>query len=142
MLLLLNLPMIRIWVKVLEIPKPALYSGILVFATLGVYSLSGSSVEVLVMYAIGVLGFFMRRYEFPIAPVILGVILGPVMEIQFRRALTASGGDFGVFVDRPLTVGLLSAALLALVLPYAPSILGRLRGRRRPAGRLAFGESD
>jgi putative tricarboxylic transport membrane protein len=142
MLLLLNLPMIRIWVKVLEIPREALYSGILVFATLGVYSLSGSTVEVLVMYAIGVAGFFMRRYEFPIAPVILGVILGPVMEIQFRRALVASGGDATVFVDRPLTVGLLAAALVALVLPYAPSIVGRLRGRTRPAGRLAFGESD
>jgi putative tricarboxylic transport membrane protein len=142
MLLLLNLPMIRIWVKVLEIPREALYAGILVFATLGVYSLSGSTVEVLVMYGIGVAGFFMRRYEFPIAPVILGVILGPVMEIQFRRALVASGGDASVFVDRPLTVGLLSAAVLALVLPYAPSIIGKLRGRTRPAGRLAFGESD
>jgi putative tricarboxylic transport membrane protein len=142
MLLLLNLPMIRIWVKVLEIPREALYAGILVFATLGVYSLSGSIVEVLVMYAIGVLGFFMRRYEFPVAPVILGVILGPVMEVQFRRALVASGGDATVFVDRPLTIGLLSAALLALVLPYAPAIIARLRGRARPAGRLAFGESD
>jgi putative tricarboxylic transport membrane protein len=142
MLLLLNLPMIRIWVKVLEIPREALYSGILVFATLGVYSLSGSIVEVLVVYAIGVMGFFMRRYEFPIAPVILGVILGPVMEVQFRRALVASGGDATVFVDRPLTVGLLSVALLALVLPYTLTIVGRLRGRARPSGRLAFGESD
>ena len=112
------------------------------FATLGVYSLSGSTVEVLVMYAIGVVGFFMRRYEFPIAPVILGVILGPVMEIQFRRALVASGGDATVFIDRPLTVGLLSAALLALVLPYAPAVVAKLRGRTRPAGRLAVGESD
>jgi putative tricarboxylic transport membrane protein len=142
MLLLLNLPMIQIWVKVLEIPREALYAGILVFATLGVYSLSGSTVEVLVMYAIGVVGFFMRRYEFPIAPVILGVILGPVMEIQFRRALVASGGDAGVFFDRPLTIGLLAAALVALVLPYLPSIVGRLRGSARPAGRIAFGESD
>jgi putative tricarboxylic transport membrane protein len=56
------------------------------------------------MYAIGVMGFFMRRYEFPIAPVILGVILGPVMEIQFRRALITSGGDWGVYVERPLTI--------------------------------------
>jgi putative tricarboxylic transport membrane protein len=84
----------------------------------------------------------MRRYEFPIAPVILGVILGPVMEVQFRRALVASGGDATVFVDRPLTVGLLSVALLALVLPYTLTIVRRLRGRARPSGRLAFGESD
>jgi putative tricarboxylic transport membrane protein len=143
MLLLLNLPMIRVWVKVLEIPRPALYSGILVFATLGVYSLSGSTVEVMVMYVIGVLGFFMRRCAFPIAPVILGVILGPVMETQFRRALTASGGDATVFVDRPLTIGLLATAVLALVLPYAPAIVARLRGRERPVpGRLAFADND
>ena len=71
----------------LEIPRPLLYAGILVFATLGVYSLSGRVIEVLVMYAIGVMGFFMRRYDFPIAPVILGVILGPLMETQARRAL-------------------------------------------------------
>jgi TctA family transporter len=62
------------------------------------------------------------------------------MELQSRRALVASGGDSSVFVDRPLTVGLLSAALLAFVLPYAPAIVGRLRGRTSPAGRLAFGE--
>jgi putative tricarboxylic transport membrane protein len=90
-----------VWVKVLEVPRPLLYAGILVFATLGVYSLSGSTVEVFVMYAIGVLGFFMRRYDFPIAPVILGVILGPLMEVQARRALVGSGNDLSVFVGRP-----------------------------------------
>jgi putative tricarboxylic transport membrane protein len=143
MLLLLNLPLIRIWVKVLEIPRPLLYSGILVFATLGVYSLSGSIVEVVVMYAIGVMGFFMRRYEFPIAPVILGVILGPVMEIQFRRALIASGGDWGVFVERPLTVVLLGVAVLAVALPYLSRLLARLRGGERAvSGRWAFGDGD
>jgi putative tricarboxylic transport membrane protein len=98
---------------------------------------------VLVMYVIGIMVFFMRRFEFPIAPVILGVILGPVMEIQFRRALTASGGDWGVFVERPLTVGLLAAAGLAVAIPYAPALVARVRGRERPAGgRLALGESD
>src|ERR671910_423721 len=143
MLLILNLPLIRIWVKVLEIPRSLLYSGILVFATLGVYSLSASIVEVLVMYAIGVMGFLMRRYEFPIAPVILGVILGPVMEIQFRRALTASGGDWGVFVERPLTVVLLGAAVLAIALPYLPRLFARVRGREKSiATRWAFGDGD
>ena len=87
MLLLLNLPLVQVWVQVLDIPRPLLYSGILVFGTLGVYSLSGSTIDVIVMYAIGVMGFFMRRYDFPIAPVILGVILGPLMETQARRAL-------------------------------------------------------
>ena len=124
MLLLLNLPLIRVWVKVLEVPRPLLYAGILVFATLGVYSLSGSTVEVFVMYAIGVLGFFMRRYDFPIAPVILGVILGPLMEVQARRALVGSGNDLVVFVGRPLTVVLLLIALAAFIVPNLPALTG------------------
>lgn len=132
MLLALNLPLIRVWVKVLEIPRALLYSGILVFGTLGVYSLSGSVVEVLVMYAIGVMGFFMRRYDFPIAPVILGVILGPLMETQARRALTASGDDVSVFFSRPLTVILLIIAVAAFVIPHLPALKKR----------LAFGEDD
>jgi putative tricarboxylic transport membrane protein len=93
MLLVLNLPLIGLWVKVLEIPRPALYTAILVFATLGVYSISGSVTEVLIAYAIGALGFGMRRFDFPIAPVILGVILGPLMELQLRRTLLVSNGD-------------------------------------------------
>jgi putative tricarboxylic transport membrane protein len=131
MLLLLNLPLIRLWVKVLEVPRPLLYAGILVFATLGVYSLSASVVEVLVMYLIGVLGFFMRRYDFPIAPVILGVILGPLMEVQARRALVGSGNDLDVFVGRPLTVILLLIAIAAFVVPNLPALTG---WRREHAG--------
>src|SRR5829696_4157503 len=126
MLLILNLPLIRIWVKVLEIPRSLLYSGILVFATLGVYSVSNSAIDLLIMYAIGILGFFMRRYDFPIAPVILGVILGPLMETQARRALTASGDDFGVFFGRPLTVILLILAVAAFVIPHLPALKKRL----------------
>jgi putative tricarboxylic transport membrane protein len=140
MLLLLNLPLIRVWVKVLEVPRPLLYAGILVFATLGVYSLSASTVEVLVTYAIGVLGFFMRRYDFPVAPVILGVILGPLMETQARRALVGSGGDLGVFVSRPLTVALLLIAVAAAILPHVPAIMARLRGG--DGGRGAFGAAE
>jgi len=141
LLLLLNLPMIRVWVKVLEVPRPLLYAGILAFATLGVYSLSGSTTEVLVMYVIGVAGFFMRRYDFPVAPVILGVILGPVMEVQGRRALVGAEGDLSVFVGRPLTVALLLIAIVALILPYLPAILARLRGRR-DGKKLVFGDED
>ena len=80
------------------------------FGTLGVYSLSGSTTEVLVMYAIGVLGFFMRRYDFPIAPVILGVILGPLMETQARRALVGSRRRLGRVRRAPADVVLLLIA--------------------------------
>ena len=128
MLLALNLPLVRLWVKVLEIPRDALTAGILVFATLGVYSISGSLVELLVMYAIGVLGFFMRRFDFPVAPVILGVILGPLMEAQFRRTLLVSDGDFGAFLERPFAVALFILARLARVLPVVLSSIRRVRG--------------
>jgi putative tricarboxylic transport membrane protein len=132
MLLVLNLPLIRLWVKILSIPRALLYSAILVFATLGVYSLANSLVDVLIMYIVGVIGFFMRRYDFPVAPMILGVILGPMLEQQFRTALQISNGDLTVFVTRPISAILLVTAVAALVLPYVP----RLMGRRK---RLVFG---
>jgi putative tricarboxylic transport membrane protein len=140
MLLVLNLPLIRIWVKVLELPRPALYTGILMFGTLGVYSLSNSVTEVIVMFAIGLLGFALRRSEFPIAPVILGVILGPLMEAQFRRTLIVSDGDLSALFSRPLSLGLMVLAVLAIGLPYVPALVGRLRGQR--VGRLALAEED
>jgi putative tricarboxylic transport membrane protein len=140
LLLVLNLPLIRIWVKVLQIPRPLLYTGILVFATLGVYAVSGSVVEVLLAYAVGIVGFFMRHFDFPISPVVLGVILGPMMETQFRRALLLADGDVAAVVTRPLTATLLAFALAAMLLPYVPRIVARLRGRT--AARLAFGEDD
>jgi putative tricarboxylic transport membrane protein len=140
MLLVLNLPLIRIWVKLLAIPRPLLYSGILVFATLGVYSLANDVVDVLIMYAIGVVGFFMRRYDFPVGPLVLGVILMPLAEAQFRRALSISQGDLSVFVRRPLALVLLLLVLLALILPYLPLLLARLRGKQPHADRLNFGD--
>ena len=118
----------RRWVKVLEIPRAVLTAAILVFATLGVYSVSGSVTEVLVMYLIGILGFFMRRFDFPVAPVILGVILGPLMEAQFRRTLLVSDGDFGAFLERPFAVVLFVLAILALVVPVTLSSVRRIRG--------------
>jgi putative tricarboxylic transport membrane protein len=142
MLLVLNLPMVRVWVKLLSIPQPLLYSAILVFATLGVYSLASSFVDVLIMYAIGFAGFFMRRADIPVGPMILGVILGPLMEAQLRRALSISQGDLSVFVQRPLSLSILCAAWIALVLPYLPKALAVVRGKRQPAGRLLLGDSS
>jgi putative tricarboxylic transport membrane protein len=141
MLLVLNLPLIRVWVKVLQIPRPLLYTGILVFATLGVYAVSGNIIDVLIAFAIGVVAMFMRRFDFPIAPVILGVILGPMMEIQFRRALLLSDNDLSIFVRRPLTLTLLLLAVAAFGLPHLPRLIARVRGRGE-AKRLAFSDED
>ena len=132
MLLVLNLPLIRIWVKILQIPRALLYGAILVFATLGVYSASNSLVDVLIMYVIGVLGFFMRRYDFPVGPMILGVILGPLMEKQFRTALQVSQGDLSIFVTRPISLIILLIAAVAMVAPFVPRLMGR--GRRLTVG--------
>jgi putative tricarboxylic transport membrane protein len=117
MLLVLNLPMIAIWVKLLQIPAPLLYAGILVFATIGTYGITQSWVDLVLLYAIGVVGYLMRRYDFPTAPVIIGMILGPLAEQNFRQAMTISAGDWTVFFTRPLSATILILALLALAGP-------------------------
>jgi putative tricarboxylic transport membrane protein len=127
MLLVINLPLIRIWVKILEVPKEIIYAAILTLATLGAYSISNSVIDVLVLYAIGVLGFFMRRYDFPVAPAILGAILGPMMEAQFRRALSISQGDASIFFTRPISLTLLLLAVVVVFLPHLPKLAARLR---------------
>lgn len=117
-LLVLNLPLIGLWVKILEIPQPLLYGGILVFATIGTYGISQSVIDLMLLYAMGVAGFFMRRFDFPTPPVIIGMILGPLAEEEFRRAMTISQGDLMIFVERPLSLTLLTIALLSVVGPF------------------------
>jgi putative tricarboxylic transport membrane protein len=127
-----------VWVKLLEIPRPLLYSGILVFATLGVWSLSNSVVDLVTMYVIGIVGYAMRRLDFPIGPTILGVVLGPRIEQEFRRALAISQGDPTTFITRPISLLILLVAALALLGPQIPALVSRLRGR---AGtRFAIGD--
>jgi putative tricarboxylic transport membrane protein len=141
MLVLLNLPLVRLWVKLLEVPRSRLYGSILVFAMLGVFASSANPADLYVMFAIGVLGYGMRRYDFPIGPMIVGLILGPVAESQFRRAMSISQGDATIFFTRPLSLGILIAAVLAAILPVLPAIVARVRGRRAPA-RLVLGHAD
>ncbi len=127
MLLVLNLPLVGIWVRLLTIPRPLLYGGILVFATLGTYSMSHSVVDLIALYIIGLIGFLMRRHGFPVAPAVIGMILGPMAEQQFRRALAISQGDYSVFLTRPLSATLLVISLAVLVVP---PLLAWLRARR------------
>ena len=99
MLLVLNLPLIGLWVRVLSIPRPWLYAGILVFATLGTIGANPSLVELGMLLVFGLIGFGMRRFGYPIAPVVVGLILGPLAEQQLRRALSISQGDPAVLVQ-------------------------------------------
>ena len=117
LLLILNLPLIGIWVKVLAIPRPLLYAGILVFATLGAYSLHQSVVDLVILYVFGLLGFVMRRWNIPVAPAVIGLILGPLAETQARRALAISQGDAAVFITHPISAGILFVSLLLLTVP-------------------------
>ncbi|HEX5629195.1 MAG TPA: tripartite tricarboxylate transporter permease, partial [Usitatibacteraceae bacterium] len=130
MLLVLNLPMVGLWVKLLTIPKPQLYAGILVFATMGVYGMRQSPFDVFLLYGVGLAGFLMRRYGFPAAPVIVGMILGPLAEEQMRRALAISQGDPMIFVTHPISAALLALAVAVIVVPGLWRRFGP--GRRAP----------
>jgi len=125
MLLVLNLPLIRLWVKLLTIPKPWLYSGILLFATLGTIGVNPAPAELGMLILFGILGYFMRLYGYPIAPVIVGLILGPMAEQQLRRALAIAQGDVMTLVQTPLAALLLILAALALFVPMILRATGR-----------------
>jgi putative tricarboxylic transport membrane protein len=129
-LLVLNLPLIGIWVKVLSIPKDILYGGILVFATLGAYSLHQSWVDLLMLYLFGLLGFAMRRWDIPVGPAVIGLILGPLAETQFRRALSISQGDATVFFTHPISASFLAVTAALVILPWA---IRRWRGAKKRA---------
>jgi putative tricarboxylic transport membrane protein len=128
-LVILNLPLIGLWVRLLRIPAPQLYAGILVFATVGTYGISQSPIDLVLLYVLGAMGFLMRRFDFPTAPVIIGMILGPLAEQQFRRAMTISAGDWSVFYTHPLSLTLLLLALLALLAPKIYSFIQHRRTR-------------
>jgi putative tricarboxylic transport membrane protein len=117
MLLVLNLPLIRLWVKLLSIPRPWLYAGILLFATLGTIGVNPSPVELSMLMIFGVMGYLMRLLGYPIAPVVVGLILGPMAEQHLRRALSIAQGDWTTLVSTPVSAGLLGLAFLALVVP-------------------------
>jgi putative tricarboxylic transport membrane protein len=117
MLLVLNLPLVGLWVKLLKIPRPQLYAGIMIFATVGVYGMRQSSFDLFLMYVVGLVGVLMRRFNFPTAPVIVGMILGPMAEAQMRNALSIGEGKWSVFLERPMSLALLACVLGILVLP-------------------------
>ena len=113
--------------RLLSIPQPWLYAGILVFATMGTIAAKPSVVELIMLAVFGVMGYLMRRYDYPIAPVVIGLILGPVAEQQLRRALAISLGDPLVLVQSPMSATLLAIAFIALIAPFVMRGLGRFK---------------
>ena len=127
MLLVLNLPLVGLWVKLLTIPPAWLYAGILVFASMGTLAANPSVFELGMLVAFGIVGYLMRCWDYPVAPMIVGLILGPMAENQFRRALQVSLGDYWVFFKYPGSATLLVLAMLALVAPFIFKGLHRYR---------------
>ena len=122
MLLVLNLPLIGLWVKMISVPYHLLYPAILVFCCIGVFSLNNATFDVYLMAGFGVLGYIFRKLGCEPAPMLLGFILGPMMEEYLRRALLISKGDATVFVTRPVSATMLALALLLLVTVLMPAI--------------------
>jgi len=120
MLLVLNLPLIGLWVKILKVPYPILFPLILLFCIIGSYSLNNNTEDVLLMIAFGVLGYFMKKFDYEGAPLVLALVLSPMMENAFRQTLLTSQGSFLVFITRPISATLLSIAVLLLFYPLFP----------------------
>jgi len=122
MLVILNLPLVGLWVKLLKVPYRILFPAILVFCTIGVYSLNYNTFDLYMTAFFGVVGYIWSKLRCEGAPLLLGLVLGPMMEENFRRALLLSRGDFTTFVERPLSASLLGAALVLVVLVALPNI--------------------
>lgn len=114
-LVIINMPFAALWAKLLTIPRHYLYAGITVFSMLGVYAISSSVVDLWLLLAVGLVGFMMRRYSVPLAPVLIAVILGPMAETELRRALAVSEGSLGILVGSPITVTLYLVLAAALI---------------------------
>lgn len=122
MLVILNLPLIGLWVRMMQIPYRLLYPAILLFCAIGVYSVASTQADVFLTAGFGLLGYVFIKLDCDPAPLLLGFILGPLMEENFRRALIITQGDFHVFVARPISATLLAAALILLVTLLVPAI--------------------
>lgn len=129
-LLVLNLPLVGIWVRLLLLPRPYIYGGIIVFALVSVWGLSTSWMDLLLMCGLGLIGYIARVYDFPVAPVLIGLILGPQAEIQLRRALAVSQGDWSALIGTPIAATLLATALFVLVVPPLLALRTRRKAKR------------
>jgi len=128
MLLILNLPLIGLWVKILKIPYPILFPLILLFCLIGCYSLNNNVVEIMIMILFGIVGFLMKKFEYEGAPLILAFVLSPLMENALRQSLIMSHGSFSIFFTRPIAVTFFLVALFLLISPQIPGFKKRPKG--------------
>jgi putative tricarboxylic transport membrane protein len=122
MLLIINLPLVGIWVRLLRVPYRLMFPAIVIFCAIGIYSINNSPVDVVLAGAFGLIGYWLIKHDFEPAPLLLGMVLGPLMEENLRRALLISRGDPTVFVTRPLSASLMALAAILLILAILPSL--------------------
>jgi TctA family transporter len=132
MLVVLNLPLVGVWVKLLKIPYSILFPGILAFCCIGTFVADGSTLDLYILAAAGIVGYAFSRIGCPPAPLLLGFILGPMVEEHFRRAMLISEGNIWIFFERPISAVLMVVALLLAAATFLPRLL-RLRGLLRDA---------
>jgi putative tricarboxylic transport membrane protein len=129
LLLLINLPLAPLWAKLLQLPRPYLYAGILFFATLGAYSVNLQAFDLVILLVLGALGFMMRRFGLPVLPLIIGVILGPRAEGQLRKTLQLSAGDVSGLWSEPIAVGIYILVAIILIWPLLLKVWRNARPR-------------
>ncbi|MGL4325417.1 MAG: tripartite tricarboxylate transporter permease [Beijerinckiaceae bacterium] len=122
MLLIINLPLIGLWVKLLKVPYRLMFPAIMIFCCIGIYSINNNPVEVMLTASFGIIGYLLIKMGFEPAPMLLGYVLGKLMEENLRRAMIISRGDMMTFIERPVSAGLLAVAALLLVIALLPSI--------------------
>jgi putative tricarboxylic transport membrane protein len=122
MLLVINLPLIGLWVRLLKVPYRLMFPAIVLLCCIGIYSINNSPVEVLMTAGFGLFGYALVKFGLEPAPLLLGFVLGKLMEEKLRQALVISRGSFKTFVDRPLSAGLLILALILVVVAVLPAI--------------------
>lgn len=132
LLVILNVPLIGLWVRLLMVPYKLLFPAVLMFICIGTYSVNNSAFDVLLVVVFGAIGYGMRVLGFPAAPMLLGFVLGPMMEEHFRRAMLLSRGDFSTFIDRPISATVLAFTVFVLLLGLRP-----LFSRKAPAAQLS-----
>ena len=125
MLVIINLPLVGVWVTLLRVPYRLMYPSIIVFCCIGIYSINNAPTDVVIAALFGLFGYWLIKHDFEAAPLLLGFVLGPLMEENLRRAMLIARGDVTVFITRPISGGMLAVALLLLIVAALPTIRKR-----------------
>jgi len=132
MLLVLNLPLIPIWVKILRIPYPWLFPLILLFCLIGVYSLNNNYEEIIIMVIFGIFGYLMKKFQYEAAPLVFALVLCPILENAFRQSLMISYGSLTIFFTRPISLGFMITGIILFTLPIVTSVRKKMIERLPP----------